>query len=75
MSDIPGFRYDLLYGERALRSVTNATRDDARELLGLAARIPIRTATEVIPLAAANEALLRVKRSQINGALVLDPRQ
>ena len=74
MSDIPGFRYDLLYGERVLRSVANATRDDARELLGLAGRIPIRTAIEVMPLEAANEALLRVKRSQINGAIVLDPR-
>jgi propanol-preferring alcohol dehydrogenase len=74
MSDIPGFRYDLLYGERTLRSVANATRDDARELLGLAGQIPIRTAVEVMPLEAANEALLRVKRSQINGAIVLDPR-
>ena len=74
MSDIPGFRYELLYGERSLRSVANATRDDARELLGLAASIPLRTEIEAMPLAAANEALLRVKRSQINGAIVLDPR-
>jgi alcohol dehydrogenase, propanol-preferring len=74
MSDIPAFRYDLLYGERTLRSVANATRDDARELLGLAGQIPIRTAVEAMPLAAANEALLRVKRSQISGAIVLDPR-
>ena len=74
MSDIPSFPYELLYGERSLRSVANATRDDARELLGLAARVPIRTTVEQLPLAAANEALLRLKRSQVNGALVLDPR-
>ena len=73
MTDIPGFRYDLLYGERCLRSVANATRDDARELLGLAATIPLRTAVEAMPLAAANEALLRVKQSQVNGAIVLCP--
>lgn len=73
MNDIPGFRYALLYGERCLRSVANATRDDAREMLSLAAHIPIRTATESMPLSAANEALQRVKSSQVNGAIVLCP--
>jgi len=71
MSDIPAFPYSRLYGERCLRSVANATRDDARELLGLAATIPLRIAVESMPLAAANEALLRVKRSEVNGSVVL----
>jgi propanol-preferring alcohol dehydrogenase len=75
MSDIPAFPYDLLYGERCVRSVANATRDDARELLSLAAAIPLRTAVESAPLAQANEALLRVKRSQVNGAIVLMPQR
>jgi propanol-preferring alcohol dehydrogenase len=75
MSDIPEFPYDLLYGERCLRSVANATRDDARELLSLAAEIPLRTAVESVPLEEANEALLRVKRSEVNGAIVLRPQR
>jgi len=73
MSDIPGFPYELLYRERQLRSVANATREDARELLALAETIPIRTSVETLPLGRANEALRRVKRSEVNGALVLVP--
>ncbi|MCS7181503.1 MAG: zinc-dependent alcohol dehydrogenase family protein [Thermoanaerobaculum sp.] len=73
MSQIPSLPYALLYPERRLISVANATRQDARELLDLAARIPIHTQVEVLPLAEANEALLRVKRSQVQGALVLQP--
>ena len=65
MSDLPGFPYAYLYHERTLRSVANATRDDARELLALAAAIPIDTSVEVLPLEQANEALLRVKRSAV----------
>jgi propanol-preferring alcohol dehydrogenase len=51
--------------------VANATRRDAKELLALAAAIPIHTDVEAMPLARANEALLRVKRSRVNGAIVL----
>lgn len=73
MSDIPAFSYQLLYREKRVTSVANATREDARELLHLAARVGIRTDVELLPLKAANEALLRVKRSQVRGALVLAP--
>ncbi len=73
MSDIPAFPYSRLYLERSVSSVANATRLDAIELLGLAARIPIRTAVESLPLGQANEALLRIKRSEVTGALVLRP--
>ena len=73
MSDLPGFPYSLIYHERAVRSVANATRADARELLELAARIPITTSVEVLPLAEANDALARVKHSRVTGALVLRP--
>jgi propanol-preferring alcohol dehydrogenase len=73
MSDLPSFPYALLYHERTVRSVANATRADAQELLALAARIPVTTSVEVLPLAEANEALLRVKRSASTGALVLCP--
>ena len=56
-----------------MRSVANATRRDALDLLALAEEIPIRTTVETMPLSAANEALLRVKHSRVTGALVLEP--
>jgi propanol-preferring alcohol dehydrogenase len=71
MSPIPELDYSRLYQERTVRSVANSTRQDARELLRLAAEIPLHTAVEEFPLQAANEALLRLKRSQIQGAGVL----
>ena len=74
MSDLPGFPYALIYHERTVRSVANATRADAEELLALAGRIPITSTVETLPLEDANEALLRVKRSAVTGALVLRPR-
>ena len=71
MSDIPQMPYDLLYGERTLRTVANSTRRDVEELLQLAAEIPIRSDVEIFPLEAANNALARVKRSEVRGAAVL----
>jgi len=68
---IPEMPYTLLYGERALRSVTASTRRDAEALLTLAARIPIKTEVEVFPLEEANAALQRLKASRISGAGVL----
>ena len=68
---IPEMPYTLLYGERALRSVTASTRRDAEALLTLAARIPIKTEVEVFPLEEANAALQKLKASRISGAGVL----
>jgi alcohol dehydrogenase, propanol-preferring len=73
MSDIPSFPYELLWGERVLRSVANLTRRDGEEFLGLAPRVPLRTAVEVFPLADANEALDRLRAGRIRGAAVLVP--
>ena len=73
MSDIPGFPYELLWGERVLRSVANLTRSDAREFLELAPRVPVRTEVEIHPLARANEALGRLRRGRVRGAAVLVP--
>ena len=56
MSDIPSFRYELLWGERVLRSVANLTRRDGQELLELAARIPLAATTRTFPLERAAEA-------------------
>lgn len=71
MSPIPEMPYDLIYGERTVRSVTNLTRQDAEELLRLAASIPIRTDVELYPLQQANAVLQRLKESEIKGAAVL----
>jgi len=68
---MPEFTYDLLWWERQVRSVANVTRTDAAEFMELAASIPIRTATQAVPLEAANEALLGVAAGAIRGAAVL----
>jgi propanol-preferring alcohol dehydrogenase len=71
MSDIPSFPYDLLWGERAVRSVANLTRLDGEEFLGIAPRVPVRTEVEVLPLEQANEALRRLRDGEIRGSAVL----
>ena len=69
---IPEFGYDLLWGERQIRSVANFTLQDARDFLSLAAEIPVRTMADVYPLADANLALHRLKDGLVEGAAVLD---
>lgn len=71
MTPIPEMNYQLLYHERAIKSVANYTRRDAQELLQLAGEIPIKTQIEVFPLEEANRALLALKRDGIRGAGVL----
>jgi propanol-preferring alcohol dehydrogenase len=72
MTAIPELDYDeLLYWERGIRSVANFTRQDAEELLSVAAEIPIETTVETFPLEEANEALLALKESEIDGSGVL----
>jgi propanol-preferring alcohol dehydrogenase len=73
MSDIPSFPYELLWGERSVRSVANLTRRDGEEFLALAPRLPVRTEVEALPLAQANEALARLRAGDVRGALVLVP--
>jgi propanol-preferring alcohol dehydrogenase len=73
MSDIPSFPYELLWGERVLRSVANLTRRDGEEFLTLAARVPVHTHVETFPLEQANEALDKLRRGDVRGALVLVP--
>jgi propanol-preferring alcohol dehydrogenase len=71
MSDIPSFPYELLWGERSVRSVANLTRRDGEEFLALAPEVPVRTEVERFPLAQANEALDRLRRGEVRGAAVL----
>jgi alcohol dehydrogenase, propanol-preferring len=73
MSDIPQFPYELLWGERQICSVANLTRKDAEEFMAIAPKVPVRTHTEIFPLANANEALHRLRTGQLRGAAVLVP--
>ena len=71
MSQIPVLDYELLYHEKIIRSVANATRQDGREFLQLAGEVPLRTEIELFDLVDANQALQKLKKSEIRGAGVL----
>ena len=71
MSDIPSFPYELLWGERTLRSVANLTRRDGEEFLSLAPEVPVRTEVVTFPLERANEALSALREGRISGAAVI----
>jgi propanol-preferring alcohol dehydrogenase len=71
MSDIPGFPYADLWGERMIRSVANLTREDGLDFLALAPRIPVRTSVTAFPLEQANEALAALRKGAVQGAAVL----
>ncbi len=73
MSDIPSFPYDILWGERTLRSVANLTRHDAEAFLDLAPHVPVKTEVVTFPLREANEALARLREGRLRGAAVLLP--
>jgi len=73
MSEIPSFPYELLWGERTVRSVANLTRADGEELLALAPRVPIETEVTVYPLEAVNEALEDLRAGRFVGAAVVVP--
>lgn len=71
MSDVPSFPASRLREDRAIRSVTNVTRDDVRELLALAASIGIKTVVQTYELADANRAVADLREGRIRGAAVL----
>jgi propanol-preferring alcohol dehydrogenase len=74
MSDIPGFPYADLWGERQLRSVANLTRRDGGEFLEIAKAARIQTRIRIYPLSAANEALADLRGGSVSGTAVLDCR-
>jgi propanol-preferring alcohol dehydrogenase len=73
MSDIPSFPYAILWGERSIVSVANLTRRDGEAFMAIAPRVPVRTSVETFPLAAANDALSRLREGRLQGAAVLLP--
>jgi alcohol dehydrogenase, propanol-preferring len=73
MSPIPAFPYEILWGERTLRSVANLTRQDGEEFFRLAGQVPLRVEVETLPLAKANEGLEWLAAGRVRGAAVLVP--
>ena len=71
MSDIPSFPYDILWGERVVRSVANLTRQDGIEFMKLAGTMPLRIETEPFALERANDALAALRGGKVHGAAVL----
>ncbi len=74
MSDIPAFRYELLWRERILRSVANLTRRDGVEFLELAPRVPIRTRVTAFPLEEANAAIAAARSGEAGTAVLVSAR-
>lgn len=73
MSTIPAIPYELLWGERSVRSVANLTRQDGLEFFQVAPRVPVRTETTTYALDRANEALDALRSGGLEGAAVLLP--
>jgi propanol-preferring alcohol dehydrogenase len=71
MTDIPTFPYEILWGERVVRSVANLTRRDGEEFLALAPEVPVRTEVTSFALERSNETLSALRRGEIRGAAVL----
>jgi propanol-preferring alcohol dehydrogenase len=72
LTDIPSLNYERdLFDERALTSVTANTRADGEAFLDIAARIPIKTMTEVYAFDEADRALADLAHDRITGVAVL----
>ena len=73
MSDLPGFAYALLWGERQLRSVANLTHADGEAFFSLIGRYPVTTHVQPFPLAQVDAAIAALRAGAIDGAAVLVP--
>jgi propanol-preferring alcohol dehydrogenase len=73
MSPIPSFPYEILWGERSIRSVANLTRQDGQDFFGVAATVPLRIAVEALGLTEAAQGLARLRAGLVRGAVVLVP--
>lgn len=71
MSDIPQFPYEILWGEKMIKSVANLTRKDGEEFFNLAGKYHINTEVESFRLEEANIALDMLRQGKLNGAAVL----
>jgi propanol-preferring alcohol dehydrogenase len=71
MTDVPQFPYRLLWGERAVLSVANLTRQDATEFLAIAPVAGVRTVTKRYALDQVSQALDDLRAGRVHGAAVL----
>ncbi|MCC8425501.1 zinc-dependent alcohol dehydrogenase family protein [Mucilaginibacter sp. UR6-11] len=71
MSDIPAFSYDLLWGERSVRSVANLTRQDGLDFFSVLKDVSVHTQIQLFKLSAANEAIAGFRNGEVTGAAVL----
>ena len=71
MSEIPAFDYDLLWGERVLRSVANLTRRDARQFLQLAQAAKVQTHVTSFALQQINDAVAALRHGDLDGSAVI----
>lgn len=74
MSKIPSFSYDDLWGEKRIESVANLTRQDGKEFLELALKIPIRVQVTTYPLEKGDQALEDLRNGAFKGAAVIENR-
>lgn len=73
MSNVPGFDYRLLWGERVLRSVANLTRRDGEDFFSLVSSLPLKIYVQAFSLRDANAAVQAVREGTVSGAAVLVP--
>jgi propanol-preferring alcohol dehydrogenase len=71
MSDIPSFPYDLIWGERSIKSVANLTRADGLEFMSKLSTRQIKTTVQPYELKEANTALNDLRSGRFSGAAVL----
>jgi propanol-preferring alcohol dehydrogenase len=71
MSDIPQFPYEILWGERMIRSVANSTRADVREMLEIAAAMKLKPDITVFNFEHLNDHLLALKQGKYVGTGVV----
>ncbi len=72
MSDLPSFPYELLWHERAIRSVANLTRRDGLEFLPLAIERGLAPTVTTYPLGEASRALDELRAGRVEGSAVLE---
>ncbi|MBU0507832.1 zinc-dependent alcohol dehydrogenase family protein [bacterium] len=71
ISPIPEFPYEILWGERVIRSVANSTREDVRQLLHLASDMNLQPDVVLFDFEHLNDHLLALKRGEFVGSGVI----
>jgi propanol-preferring alcohol dehydrogenase len=73
MSDIPKMAFETIYYEKIIQTAANVTREDAKEFIDLATKIPIKAKVLKRGFEDANSSIEELKNSQVNGSIVFIP--